>query len=190
MDDTTPAFEEWLRAARAALATRLDACAERVLRSPHQHSVETLVSAAERLSEYDPGDHSRRLAIDAFARIGRPDLARRHGRVPAQIKIADPHPPKHTAARLGFRSVDCALVPGASLPLRAFLEDCADHLAGYRSFTVLAPHSTMKREAPGTDLSVMGRLVPGEDGPVLALRLEEAEGAIVGPGASPLLKVH
>lgn len=182
IEETTTEFEEWLRAARSALAARLEACAERILRAPHAHPLNTLVAAAAYLAKVESGGGSHRLAVEAFARVGRPDLARLYGKVPARAAAPETPPPSREPLRLGFKSIDCTLQSDTSLPLRAFVEDCADRLASYRSFTVLAPHSTLRLDAPCTELAVTGRLAPGEDGPVLALRLETAEGAILWAG--------
>jgi DNA-binding SARP family transcriptional activator/TolB-like protein len=215
--DTTAQFDEWLAIERSSLREGFyAACSDTFLDLTHYgHAAPSLMKRAERLLlSFDAErEDSYRVLIETYGRLGRFDDANRlylalkgilEGAAPAAATAAAMR--RIMAARVsadqgGLRLVSQTQTPprvgflapsllhaGQAAPLmRALIEDVANELARYRSFTVLAPHSSMQVDHDSgvpsdnsrlkMDYTIGGFLKSSASGDRLALRLVRLAGA-------------
>lgn len=167
-DPGTAAFEDWLRAERdssRSIWTRLATTTLADLTRYGRTDLALLIPLADQLMEVAPDVHDARGAIvAACGRIGRSDIARRYNdraeeKVPAQARSLTPPPSSRMVAQntsdlattrprlpriAVLRPRDEATTD--ALFLRAFVSDVADVLSSFRSFAIMAPHSSFAFE--------------------------------------------
>jgi len=171
-----------------------------------------LRNLTDRLLELDPErEQSYRVLLEAYGRNGMHDEAARiYSELASMLKReygTTPSSETTAVARRVFATRNALVPPPAALPetgacprvaflmpampgaeggrglLRFFLEDVANELARYRSFVVLAPHSSFRtkaandNEALKADYVVDGFVKPDRAGQVLALRMTECASA-------------
>lgn len=149
-DHTTALFEDWLTVERQrvrGLWARLAVKALDAMTRYGSADPEAVIDLADRMVEVAPdGEDARRAIRTACGRIGRIDLARRYlGPSAVPAKPAPQAAPAGGAEPLRRPRLAVLRPRGQGIGgafLRSFVADVADALAGFRSFAVLATHSS------------------------------------------------